>query len=224
MLDIKEPLVDELKKFTKDSFDIDDILSTANELKYTREIKRILAEQMVDPSDDFVRFFAAQVYSGIRTQSVIQKFADMTKRAFQQLISDRINERLQSALAGEPVSRTEDSANQPAEAPSMEEADDKVVTTEEEIEGYHIVKSILREVVSAERITIRDRLSYCTVLLDDNQRKLICRLYFNQAQKSIGVLDQERNEERIRIEVLDDIYRYADQLKATVKRLETPPA
>ena len=224
LLDIKEPLVDELKKFTKDSFDIDDILSTASELKYTREIKRILAEQMIDPSDDFVRFFAAQVYSGLRTQSVIQKFADMTKRAFQQLISDRINERLQSALAGDPVSRNEDSANQPAEAPSVEEADDKVVTTEEEIEGYHIVKSILREVVSAERITMRDRLSYCTVLLDDNQRKLICRLYFNQAQKSIGVLDQERNEERIRIEVLDDIYRYADQLKATVKRLENPPA
>ena len=106
----------------------------------------------------------------------------------------------------------------------MEEAEDKVVTTEEELEGYHIVKSILREVVSAERITMRDRLSYCTVLLDDNQRKLICRLWFNQAQKSIGILDPERNEERIRIEVLDDIYRYADQLKATIKRLENPPA
>ena len=224
LLDIKEPLVDELKKFTKDSFDIDDILSTANELKYTREIKRILAEQMIDPSDDFVRFFAAQVYSGLRTQSVIQKFADMTKRAFQQLISDRINERLQSALAGDPVSRTEDSANQPAEAPSVEEADDKVVTTEEEIEGYHIVKSILREVVPAERITMRDRLSYCTVLLDNNQRKMICRLWFNQSRKYLGVFDSERNEERILIESLDDIYRYADQLKATVSLLENPPA
>ena len=227
LLDIKESLVDELKKFTKDSFDIDDILSTASELKYTREIKRILAEQMIDPSDDFVRFFASQVYSGLRTQSVIQKFADMTKRAFQQLISDRINERLKSALAGDPVSHTEDGANQPTEAPSDEYAaeDHKIVkTTEEELEGYYIVKSILREVVPAERITIRDRLNYCTVLLDNNQRKLICRLWFNQPQKSLGVLDQERNEERIRIEVLDDIYRYADQLKATVKLLENPPA
>ncbi len=224
LLDIKEPLVEELKKFTKDSFDIEDILSTASELKYTREIKRILADQMNDPSEDFVRFFASQVYSGRMTQSARQQFSEMTKRAFHQLISDRISERLKSALAGDPVSRTEDGANQPTEAPSVEEADDKVVTTEEELEGYYIVKSILREVVSSERITMRDRLSYCTILLDNNQRKLICRLWFNQAQKSLGILDRERNEERIRIESLDDIYRYADQLKATVSLLENPPA
>ena len=227
LLDIKESLVEELKKFTRDSFDIDDILSTASELKYTREIKRILADQMIDPSDDFVKFFARQVYSGHMTQSAIQKFTDMTKRAFQQLISDRINERLQSALAGDPVTRIEDEADHAIESPSDEYVaeDNKIVkTTEEELEGYYIVKSILREVVPAERITIRDRLSYCTVLLDDNQRKLICRLWFNQAQKSLGILDLERNEERIRIEVLDDIYRYADQLKETVKLLENPPA
>ena len=42
MLDIQEDLVEELKKFTKESFDIDDILTTASELKYTREIKRLL--------------------------------------------------------------------------------------------------------------------------------------------------------------------------------------
>ena len=226
LLDIKEPLVDELKKFTKDSFDIDDILSTASELKYTREIKRILAEQMIDPSDDFVRFFASQVYSGRMTQSARQQFTEMTKRAFHQLISDRISERLKSALAGDPVSRIEEGAEQPSEALSGDDtgADNKVVTTEEELEGYYIVKSILREVVPAERITMRDRLNYCTVLLDNNQRKMICRLWFNQSRKYLGVFGTERNEERIRIETLDDIYRYANQLKATVSLLENPPA
>ena len=74
LLDIEEPLVDELKKFTKDSFDIDDILSTASELKYTREIKRILADQMIEPSDDFVKFFASagvlRHYDSIRNTEV----------------------------------------------------------------------------------------------------------------------------------------------------------
>ena len=227
LLDIKESLVEELKKFTRDSFDIDDILSTASELKYTREIKRILAEQMIDPSDNFVKFFARQVYSGIMTQSAIQKFTDMTKRAFQQLISDRINERLKSALAGDPVSRIEEDVDHSTESPTDKDAgtDDKIVqTTEEELEGYYIVKSILREVVPAERITMRDRVNYCTVLLDNNQLKMICRLWFNRSRKYLGIFDPDRKEERIRIEVLDDIYRYADQLKETVKLLENPPA
>ena len=89
LLDIKEPLVNELKKFTKTSFDIEDILSTASELKYTREIKRILADQMNEPSDNFVRFFASQVYSGRMTQSARQQFTEMTKRAFHQLMRRR---------------------------------------------------------------------------------------------------------------------------------------
>src|SRR5690242_20022349 len=40
MLDIKEPLIEELKKFTKAAFDVDQIMSTASELKYTNAIKR----------------------------------------------------------------------------------------------------------------------------------------------------------------------------------------
>ena len=226
LLDIEEPVVNELKKFTKDTFNIEDILSTASELKYTREIKRILAEQMNEPSDDFVKFFARQVHSGHMTQSVIELFGDMTKRAFHQLVSDRISDRLKSALAGETVTRSEDEVDHPSEAVSGEDegADSKVVTTEEEIEGYYIVKSILREVVSAERITMRDRLSYCGVLLDDNQKKYICRLWFNGRQKYVGIFDQEKKEEKIPIGALDDIYRYADRLKATVSLLESPPA
>ena len=224
LLDIKESLVDELKKFTKDSFDIGDILSTASELKYTREIKRILNDQMNDPSDDFVRLFASQVYSGRMTQSAREQFAEMTKRAFNQLISDRINERLKSALERDPVGRVQSEADNTIESPLDESVmgEETLVRTEEEIEGYYIVKSILREVISAERVTLRDRASYCTVLLDNNQRKMICRLRFNRSRKYLGIFDSERNEERIRIEALDEIYRYADQLKATATLLEAP--
>ena len=56
MLDFDEALVEELKKFTKSSFDLDEILTTATDLKYTKEIKRILGEEWSSPVDDFVRF------------------------------------------------------------------------------------------------------------------------------------------------------------------------
>ncbi len=48
--------VEELKKFTKSTFNLDEILNTASDLKYTNEIKKILNHQLEDPSDEFVRF------------------------------------------------------------------------------------------------------------------------------------------------------------------------
>src|SRR6185295_5396399 len=84
VLDIKEPAVEELKKFTKSAFDLNNILTTASELKYTREIRRIMAEQMQEPSDEFVKFFAAQVYQGRMTQAVREQFAQFTRQALKQ--------------------------------------------------------------------------------------------------------------------------------------------
>lgn len=225
LLDIDESLVGELKKFSKTSFDITNILSSANELKYTREIKRFLSEQLTDPSDDFVRLFASRVYSGRMTQSAKETFSHMTRRAFHQLISDRISDRLKSAEALEVgAGKKEDAgAQEGSKTPEEKQPEgSKVVTTTDEIEGFYIVKSILREVVDAKRIVMRDRQSYCGILLDDNQRKYICRLHFSRAQKYLGLLDEQKHEERIPIDTLDDIYRYAAELKATVRFLENP--
>ena len=43
------------------------------------------------------------------------------------------------------------------------------------------LKSILSEIIDADRIAICDRQSYCAILLDDNQNYRICRLYFNDS-------------------------------------------
>ena len=56
MFNFDEGLAEELKKFSKSSFELSEILATASELKYTKEIKRILAEQFSDPSEEFLSF------------------------------------------------------------------------------------------------------------------------------------------------------------------------
>ena len=94
-------------------------------------------------------------------------------------------------------------------------------TTAEEWEGYHIVRAILRAIVPAKRIAIRDVQSYCGILLDDNNRKPICRLYFNSAQKHVSFFDTEK-EERLPLDEIDDLYKYAERLKAAVVRYDTP--
>lgn len=213
----KERHIHELKKFTKSAFDVDSIYTTAGDLKYTRAIKRIMAEQVQEPSDDFVRFFASQVYSGRLTKPVRERFADVTKQALEQYIKDRVNRRLESALAGEQTEVPVSKEPEPAESAQDKEVDDdepKIETTEEEHEGYLIVKSIVRQEVDASRIVMRDVQTYCGILLDDNNRQPICRLHFNTSQKYIGLFDEDKNEDRVPIDSLDEIYQYADRLKA----------
>jgi hypothetical protein len=93
----------------------------------------------------------------------------------------------------------------------------KIITTEEELEGYLIVKTILRQKVSLSRITYRDAQSYFSVFLDDNNRKPVCRLYFNGNKKFIGLFDENKKETKIELENLDDIFNYSGELLATIE-------
>ncbi|SFI90779.1 hypothetical protein SAMN05216206_3133 [Pseudomonas guineae] len=219
LLDIDEHAVPELVKLTKSAFDVESIVSAAGELKYVSQIKKEIALQFTKPDDDFVKFFASRVYEGMITQKVREQFSELTRKAVAQFLNDQINDRLKSAMSGaiQPsyatiaTSLTDVDNEKPDES-----AEDKIITTLEELEGYHIVKAIVRSVVDAKRIIQRDTQSYFGVLLDDNNRKPICRLHFNRLQKYIGIFDQEKNETRHPISTLDEIYDFADQLKTTV--------
>jgi hypothetical protein len=215
LLDVDENIIPELKKLTKSSFDLESIISAAGELKYVSQIKKILHSQLNNPEDDFVKFFASRVYDGILTQKVRESFLNLTKKAASQYINDQVNERLKSAITGitPAIIETSNESSHIEEDEHKDESD--VVTTLEELEGYHIVKAITRAVLEASRITHRDTKSYFGVLVDDNNRKPLCRLHFNRTQKYIGLFDIEKNETRHPITTVDDIYSFADILKAT---------
>ena len=218
LLSFDEEKVAELKKFSKSAFDLGNILTTASELKYTGTIKKIFAEELANPSPDFVRFFASQAYSGRLTQTVIDQFTKIVKQALGQALREKVNDRLKSALAADP----DESQIQETAEPTSTQTEDQanaggdIETTQEEMEGFYIVRAIGRELVDVTRITMRDRKSYCGILLDDNGRKPICRLHFNTQQKYIGLIAQ-KEEERVPIEKVDDIFQYGDRIKATIR-------
>lgn len=216
LLDIQEVLVPELKKLTRSSFSLEETLTAASELKYTKEIRKFLVDELNSPSEEFVRFFTTKVYSGRFTQSVREQFTDIVKRALHQFIADRINERIKTALNSEESVKVQEKDLPDTSAETQGDGkDDRIVTTEEELEGFYIVKSIVREVIDPNRITHRDTLNYFGILLDDTNRKPICRLHFNRSQKLIGLFDANKVEERFPIDTLNDIYQYGDRLKTT---------
>jgi len=215
ILDFKDRDVEELKKFTKTSYDLDTILTTANDLKYTRAIQNRLTEWVSNPSEEFVRLLSTDLLGNKRfTPTVKDQFTVITKRAFEQLIGERINERLKGAMSPESVTLSDPP---PSVIPAEGVSEAQVATTGEEIEGFHTVRAILRELVGPKRIFMRDAQTYCAILLDDNNRKPLCRLRFNNPQKlRFGFFNEKKEEEQIALESVDDIFNYATQLKSTL--------
>lgn len=226
LLDIDEHSVPELSKLTKTSFDVESILSTAGELKYIGQIKREIALQFSSPGDEFLRFFIARVYDGVITARVREQFQPLLEKAISQYTGDLVNDRLKSAITGvsaaHPVSISHPVHTPVPAATSVEiceEDEVRVVTTDEEMEGYFIVKSIIRTAVDISRIGHRDTQSYFGILLDDNNRKPVCRLHFNRGQKYLGILDESKKETRHPIDKLDEIYNFSEELLEAVKRV-----
>jgi hypothetical protein len=218
ILDLKDAQIEELKKFHKSYFDVNMILSSANELKYMGELKNVIAKEFTQPSAEFVRYFGKQVYEGVFQQKILDQFSNLVKRSISNYINDIIADRLKVAInnTGEEVKE--------AAAPSVveiaeEEPQSKIVTTDEELEGYYIVKSIVRNVLSADRITYRDKQSYFGILCDDNNRKCICRLAFNHKQKYIIFVDN-KVETKYPISTLDDIYNYSKELQEIAQKFK----
>lgn len=214
MLNLNETDINELKKLTKSKFELNIILSTASDLKYTREIKFVLNEQLAAPTEDFVRFFSSQIYKGKNTQKVIEQFTPIVKKAFGQFITEKIQDRLKSALTQtDAEDKTPTDEQEPETEMAGTDIKDGIETTEEEMESFYIVRAILREVVDITRIQHRDTKSYFGILLDDNNRKPICRLHYNSSQKYITTFDKDKKEEKTPIESLNDIYNFSDRIK-----------
>lgn len=207
--EIKDNQIEELKKFHKAVFDAESITNTASELKYTNELKHLLQQELANPSPDFVKHFARQVYPSVVTAKVLEQFTNLTKKSIQQHISDLITERLKTALTKEDEKVKEQEAIQAEQAKADEI---KVVTTEEELEGFMIIKTILRQKISATRVTFRDAQSYFAILLDDNNRKTICRLYLNGSKKYFVTLDEQKKEVKSEITTLDDLFSHSETL------------
>ncbi|GAA1962363.1 type I restriction endonuclease [Microbacterium aquimaris] len=220
LLDVDDTLIPEIQKLSKSSFDLDSIINAAEELKYVGAIKRAIAAQFREPSDDWVKFFTSRVYDGSFTQRVREQFTALVAKASTQFLTESVNDRLKTALgAGIPMS--EDQEEAVASEPVAERdlsRDTEIETTLEEIEAYQIVKAISCAVVKPHRITQRDSKSYFAVLLDDNNRKPIARLHFNTKQKYLGLLDADKTETRHPIDSIDEIYTYADVIREAVDR------
>lgn len=200
----------DLSHLSKSSFDIDKVIGAAKDARHINAIKGFFSRQMAEPDEDFARFVVKRLNDSPARKPLVDQFVRYVPLAFNQFVNDQIRSRLN--LSDEPVKV--ERVDVVAEASGC--AND-IVTTEEEAEGVRIVKAICANVVSTSRVVMKDVKSYCGVLLDNNNRRPICRLYFNTKQKHLGTFNAQREETKIPIVGVEDIYLHADAIRDAVK-------
>lgn len=219
MYDLRDNQIEELKKFHKSYFNLDLILSSASELKYTGELKNIIANEFANPSLEFVKYFGKQVYDGLFIAKIADQFTPLVKRSINSYISDLISDKLKAVLENDKETVKNEKIEIAVENVAPVNNNDKIRTTEEELEAFYIIKSILRNTIPANRITYRDAQSYFSIIIDDNNRKFVCRLYFNsEANKRLTFMDDNKKELHNKIESIDEIYDYSKQLIEAVTK------
>lgn len=204
--------VNELKRFTKEVFNPYEMADAAINLLYTKEIKRIIGEQLIHPSDDFVKFFASQIHSGKVNAKVIKKFSELVKLSFKEHINDIIAQKVKKAIE---LPDNTDSSEAEAKDPNIISplSEPEIITTQEELDAYYLIKAVLREDVDITRIRYKDTKSYLGINVDGSVRKTICRLWLNSKNKCVGILGVNNEETKHGISNLDEIYGFSQILK-----------
>lgn len=223
ILDIRENQVPEIKKFCKSVFDVESIFSTASELKYVQEFKSAFIVQLECPSDEFTRIFLQGCYSAPKTQNVIEKFRPILKKALGDLISEMMNDKIKIALGGSggTLSPSQEIKLPDEPSPAADtgtESKPVIVTTEEELEAYFIVKNLLADIVDLREITYKDTESYINVLHKGNSRKWICRLRLTPSQKLLIIPDENKKEIKYSLQDIYDLSKYKAELSEVLKR------
>lgn len=196
ILNLRDNQIQEIAKFKKENFDVDNITSTASELKYLNALKEYLLKQFDKPDEEFVKYLVGQIYEGLKTKNVIDKFTPIIEKGLKQIITEKVNEKLNAALkstAGD--NKVHVTLPDPEESTTKETQDnkgDEIVTTPEELETYSIVKVILKDLIAPNRVFYRDNRSYFNILIDDNIRKWLIRVYFNENRNYIKLNDNQR--------------------------------
>ena len=209
MRNVENNLVKELKRFRKDSpFDDDEIRDAAEELDRSNKIKKIWEDALDCPSDEFVIFFARQISPD---KTIAKDVVDKVRNSIKKILKEFVDKN--ATNVPKPIIEIPNREGSGEKTPPKPD-NSGIITTEEEIRGFNIVRGILQEITDPDRIKYKDWKTYCNVLLDNDGRKQICRFYFDKKQKYIGLFNSN-GEERVPIDDLEDIRNYADKLKAT---------
>lgn len=167
LLNVKKESIKELKRFCKDTFDMRGILNSASDLKYMTMVKRAIAEQFQEPSDQLIKALITKgIYSGAKTQAVLDKFRWIVKNSFSEYVNELINERIKNAINQDTYVKSE-----------AEKEKSDISLTPDELNVLDYVKQL----INADcEIVYKKTSGYTYMQIGNSSRRWICRIYVRQ--------------------------------------------
>jgi len=134
-----------------------------------------------------------------------------------QLINDIVRDRFEEAM------KTENDINKSnAELVQPVVYESKIITTEEELQGLYIIKSIIHDKIDLNRITFKDYKTIFNIHIDDMVTKWICKLELpddmnKQKKRYISINLPETSTNKIPINNIEELYNCKEDI---IKALE----
>ncbi|MGV1103808.1 type I restriction endonuclease [Clostridium perfringens] len=190
LLEIKESDIESLNKLRKENFDKDSLITYAEELVYTSTLNESLRRLFSNPSDDFVRFIVKDFSEMRITSNVIERFRPLVKKAISNAVLDIVSKGLyqQETLTikkEENINNDSVSRDDLSEVEIGNKVQKGIITTENELKGFNIVKDILeKNNRDISEINYKDTTNYFSVYLRNTTRWII-RFNLDASKKNV---------------------------------------
>ena len=196
-----------LTSFRREHFDERAALAEAEQMRWTQSVQRLIAAQFERPDDELVRWFARKVHGGRYTTAVADNFRSIVRLGFNQEVSDRVKRVVERSLR--------DSSGSVQQA----EGDTDIAAALSDADALRIIQSSVADVVSPNRISLREAKKYGKVLLDDSPTLVVAKLYLGNPNDLAFTIGNGWRSAAYGIESVEQIADWGDELRAHIRHL-----
>lgn len=199
MLDLSDNDIEQMKKFHKSYYNESEILSTAQELQATIQVKNMMEQIFKQPNDEFVRYFVRNLNDGKSTPKLVEQYRPIVKKSIASIIDDIISDRLNIAAKQTDMVDT---------TPIDKETNDTM--TQEKHDAYNIVKELIGEQGEVSYTNFKGYLLIWTKY----ECWWVCRISLKPYSKRICFTTENRcGYTWNQIQSVEDIRIYSDEIK-----------
>lgn len=175
--ELKKQDYEVLDRLRKDNFEVDSIITEAENLFYLNGFMKRLKQNFNNPGEDFIKFVASDIYPSRMTSKALERLQPLVKQAVSTTLV---------AMVSKGLTHSIDEEDSEDDAPASEEGsknESKIKTTEQELEAYNAIVQIIEgEFGSEHEINYKDTQSYFSVQMQKPSR-WFCRLHFNNLKR-----------------------------------------
>lgn len=195
ILEFTDRDVETLESFTRANFDATTVRGRAEDIIFTDKVSTYVNDLLRNPTEAFTRFVLGELdlQTGKLTAKRVEKFVPIVRKAIQSTLLDMATrsikqetEESSSAAALTPAAQVTSSAS-PAMVPEAPREQSKgIVTTQEELDAFDLVKRVCSDspVAAKYPIQYRDSVNYFGINIG-NFKKWFLRLFFDGRRKAV---------------------------------------